>query len=516
MSLNNIPGFIGYHATRLSSFDGRALGKFTDTNHLYSLHDMEPGEYDKKIISIYTQTSQYNNDFLSMINQSSTFYSDNEYWQWKIDVPYRYPTIIAIPASTSGNSTPGIAGQVFEIVMDRKAFYKHQHITADVRYGQQFYITEDPTPYVGRGWLYKCTLVSTTPLTDYVSSTWLQVGLNMRHVETSIGEFDQEMPGLPEMAQTISLYETMAAGYGVQHSVSKWASQLGLKDGQGNPKNVMVYTKYMLNEFGKPQVLDMRWESYIESLMRKEMMDMKVKRFIWSKPGTVKTEGSQQEVKKSAEGLYWKMRNYGNRVTYNRGEFSINLMRSVFGDLFYRREDIQVRKVRVYTNEGGMQVFNKAAKEDAMGAGLVFNVGDNDKFVSGKGQNLKLSMNFSSVWTLDTGDIEIIHLKELDQPQTNEEFGQNKKSTPIYLVFDISPNGDGTPKNNVREVRLKGAPSMTWGYINGRTSWQGHQASQGMISSSMAPQATVWMEDRCDIFVEDLSRMVIIEENPQY
>lgn len=519
MSLVNVPGQIGYQATRLSSFDGRAIGKFTDTNHLYSLHDMEPGEYDKKIISIYTQTSQYSNDFLQMINQSNIFYTENEYWQWKINVPYRYPTIIAIPATTASalsGSTCGIAGQVFEFVVDRKAFYKHQHVTADVRYGQQFYIVDDPTPYNGRGWLYRATLVTTTPLTDYVSPNWLTVGLNLRHVDTSIGEFDQDMPGLPEMAQTISLYETMAAGYGVQHTISKWASQLGVKDAKGNPKNVMVYSKYMINEQGKPQVLDMRWESYVESLMRKEMLDLKVKRFIWSKPGTAKSEGSMQEIKKSAEGLYWKMRNYGNRVTYNRGDLSINLFRSVFGDLFYRREDIQDRKVRIYTNEAGMEVFNTAAKKDAMAAGLVFNTGDNEKFVQGSGQNLSLQMNFSRIWTLDTGWIDVIHLKELDQPQTNEEFGQNKKSTPVFLVFDISPNSDGTPKNNIREVRLKGAPTMTWGYINGRQHWNGHQASQGMISSSMAPQATVWMEDRCDLFVEDLSRMVLIEENPQY
>jgi len=64
--------------------------------------------------------------------------------------------------------------------------------------------------------------------------------------------------------------------------------------------------------------------------------------------------------------------------------------------------------------------------------------------------------------------MEVVHLLELDEPQTNTEYGQNKKSTPIFIVFDISPEGDGTPKNNVREVRMQGAPSMTWGYVDGR------------------------------------------------
>jgi hypothetical protein len=515
MALTNIPGFIGYEAKRISSFDGRAIGKFTDTNALYSLHKMAPSEYDRKVISLYTQTALYSNDFLQMINKSDIYYPDSEYWQWKIGVPYRYPTIIEIPSSTVSMLTPGIDGQVFEIVLDRKAFFVHNTITADRRYAPQFYVTEDPVPY-NRGWKYKCTLVTQSPMTDYVDASWLSVGVNMQLIGSMIGEFDQEMPGLPEQAQEITLYETMSAGYGAQHKVSKWASQLGMKDEKGNPLDMMVYAAYRLNELGQRQVIGKTWESYIDVLIRKYMLDMKVSSFIWSKPGTAKSQQDRQEVKKSIEGLYWKMRNHGNRVTYNRGDFTINLMRSVYGDLFYRRVDIANRRVKVYTNEAGMEVFNTAAKKDALGSGLTFNVGDNDKFVSGKGQDLMYQMNFSKIWTLDTGTIELIHLKELDQPQTNTEFGQNKKSTPVFLVFDISPEGDGTPKNNVREVRLKGAPSMTWGYINGRQAWQGHAASQGMVSSSMDPATSIWMEDRCDIFVEDLSRMVLIEENPQY
>lgn len=260
----------------------------------------------------------------------------------------------------------------------------------------------------------------------------------------------------------------------------------------------------------------MRWEPFVEALMRKWMLDTKVSRFIWSKPGTAQSSGTQQEVKKGVEGLYWKMRNFGNRVTYNRGEFTINLMRSVYGDLFYRRVDIKDRRVRVYTNEAGMEVFSEALKKDMLGSGLNIVAGVNDKFIQGEGQNMSVNYRFTKLVTLDTGPIELIHLKELDQPQTNQEYGQNKKSTPVFLVFDISPEGDGTPKRNVREVRLKEAPSMTWGYVNGRTSWQGHQGSQGMISSSMDPATSIWMEDRSDIFVEDLSRMVLIEEVPQY
>jgi hypothetical protein len=77
---------------------------------------------------------------------------------------------------------------------------------------------------------------------------------------------------------------------------------------------------------------------------------------IWAKPGTVKTNGSSKKLKVHLL-VYTRMRNNGNLVQYNRGEFSANLIRSVFGDLFYRRVDVKDRRVKMYTNEAGFDVF---------------------------------------------------------------------------------------------------------------------------------------------------------------
>ena len=104
----------------------------------------------------------------------------------------------------------------------------------------------------------------------------------------------------------------------------------------------------------------------------------------------------------------------------------------------------------------------------------------------------------------------------LDLPQSNLEFGQNKKSTPVFMVFDVSPMSDGSMVNNIREVRMKGAPSMTWGYIDGTRHHLGFAKSQGMSSANKFPGYEIWMKDRCDVFIEDLSRTVLIEEIPQF
>ncbi len=161
-----------------------------------------------------------------------------------------------------------------------------------------------------------------------------------------------------------------------------------------------------------------------------------------------------------------------------------------------------------------MEVFRTAAKDDLLRSGLT--VIADDRFIEGKGQNMTFSWAFDSMVTMETGRITVSHLRELDLPQNNTEFGRNKKSTPVFMVFDVSPSGDGSLQNNIREVRHSASPNYTWGYVDGRQSHLGHAASQGMQSSSMFPGYKIWMEDRCDVFIEDLTRTVLIEQVPQY
>lgn len=514
MALQTIPGFTGFSYARVASMDKRAIGKLTDTNHLESFHTTDPADYDKKIISIYTQSSLYANDFLDMINKSTPFYIDtnSDAWKWDIEVPYKFPKTVEVPTSTLALTTPGIDGQEFTIVLDSAEFYQNCIITPHKIYGPQFAITRDPQPY-NDAFLYTCTLVSNNPKVEFVDVTYLQPGIEYVLVSQSIGEFDEDLPGLPRMAEKITMYESLGSAVGYKHSITGWADDRMLKNSNGMPLDLMVYVNGKRNE--KPVTKhDIRWEPFIEFWMRKAMLDLKVEKMIWGKPGSVKTRGAKQEVKKVSAGVYYRMRNNGNLVQYNRGQFSVNIFRAVFGDLFYRRVDVANRRVKIYTNEAGFDVFDQALKDDALNSGLTI-IADT-RFIQGAEQKLTLNYAFSSMVTRETGRIELVHLKELDLPQNNLEFGQNKKSTPLFLVFDVSPEGDGSLRNNIREVRMKGRPSMTWGYIDGRRSHLGFARSQGHSAANMFDGYTIFMDDRYDVFIEDLSRCVVIEEVPQF
>lgn len=517
MALQTIPGLTGFTYARYASMDKRAIGKFTDSNHLESFHATEPADYDKKIISLYTQSSLYSNDFLDMINKSTPYFIDNnsDSWKWDVNVPYKFPKIINIPTSTSDLTRPGIDGQEFQLVLDTNEFSKNAIISLGSRqYGPQLMVAKDPLPW-NKGYLYTFTLVTDNPIVDYVSSTFLKTGVELELISASIGEFDQDLLGLPRLGEKITMYESLGSAFGFEHTITKWADEKMLKDSSGKPMDILVYLPQRRNELPLTRN-DVRWEPFVEFLMRKAMLELKVKKMIWGKAGTHKTGGTKQELKRTSDGVYQRMRNNGNLVQYNRGEFSANLIRAVFGDLFYRRVDVKARRVKMYTNEAGFDVFQQALKDDALNSGLTFVADSGDRYLQGKGQNITYNFAFDSMVTRETGKVELVHLKELDLPQSNLEFGQNKKSTPVFFVFDVSPTSDGSLTNNIREVRLKGAPSMTWGYIDGRQHHLGHLASKGMSSANKFPGYTLWMEDRCDIFIEDLSRTVLIEEIPQF
>jgi len=516
MTVQSIPGLTGFTYARVASMDKRAVGKLTDSNHLESFHSSEPADYDKKIISLYTQSSLYSNDFLDMINKSVPFYirSNTDSWKWDVQVPYKFPKIIDIPTDTAALSKPGIDGQEFKVVLDTNEFSKNVIISVGSRqYGPRWFVTKDPLPW-NNGYLYEFTLVSDNPTIDYVSSTYLAVGIELELVDMAIGEFDQDLAGLPRLGEKITMFESLSSGYGYEHKITEWADDKMMRDNTGKALDILVYAPQRRNQMPVTRN-DIRWEPFIEFWMRKSMMELKVKRMIWSKPGTVKTSGSKQELKRTSAGVYHRMRNNGNLVQYNRGEFSANLLRSVFGDLFYRRVDVKDRSVKMYTNEAGFDVFQQAIKTDAINSGLTLVADSGPRYIQGEGQSLVYNWAFDSMITRETGKIQLSHLKELDLPQSNLEFGQNKKSTPVFFVFDVSPMSDGSMVNNIREVRMEGRPSMTWGYIDGTRHHLGFAKSQGMSSANKFPGYELWMKDRCDIFIEDLSRTVLIEEIPQ-
>ena len=513
MALQTFPGQVGYKAFRYSSGDNEAMAKFTDKNHLENLIRRDgPTEYDRGVIDIWTQTSLESNDFLDMINKSEPFYVDSDTWSWEVRGTKQYTKITEIPTATANNPSLGVDQQSFDLVFDTNYFQVNDVITANYWHGDKLYITSGPHVHPA-GYLYSVMLTGedVTQLST-ADPRYIQADIQYDKVDNVIGEFDQELSGLPGFAQKVRLYQSLSAGYGVEQQITSWADAASLKDSKGRPLDILVYDQYKRNSRSEVIYTGSRWEPLVERKMRDEMMKIRKHRMLYGAGGSANTLGRRQESKQISTGIIPQIMKYGNNVPFNAGDFSLNLFRDTFGDLFYRKVPMGQRRVKLYTNEAGMRLFEQANKDDLIGSGLT--VIADSRFITGTGQNMMVNYGFNKTFTQETGVIEVSHLMELDLPDLNASIGTNKYSAPIFIAFDIS--NEGGALKNIREVRRKGEDTMTWGYIDGRRSHLGAAASRGMQSASMFPGYQIWMEDRSDLFIEDLSKTVIFWQMPQF
>lgn len=513
-----------------SSMNRDAIGKLTSTNHLRQFFNEDPAEYDRRIITLFAQTKLYSNDFLNLLNASDPYFinGNTEQFTYEIDVKVELPKIIE--NLSAGIAKPGAAGGNIELIFDKKEFVKGDRITANRRQMDvQLVVQKDPIPS-GKNWRYVFTAVGGQKATSFIDPKFLRVGTEYIKVDNLVGENTTELSGLGSSASKLKLMYTLCEGYGVEHTVTERANyrqmtrpdgksyELRLTEKNGQVQDLTFFGKTKVGEDGTMQMVDVRWAKTVDVLLQREMLNMRVKKLIWGRSGVWRDENNN--LIPVGSGLYEQMKQ-GNYHTFNRGEFSLNIIRRRLSDLYYQRVPMGERKTLIWTNEAGLELVNNELRKEA--ARLPFTqfseVGNNViKNVEGGMHGypaMGIGYTFNEFMSTDAGHVQFKHMPALDDPMTNSEYGENQKAPAVFMIFDISNSTTGMP-TGVRTVRTKGNPSMTWGYINGTTHYLGHAASQGMDSSNMFPGYKMWMKDRVGIFLEDPTRCMIIEEIPSF
>lgn len=519
MSYQQLPGSTGYFMKQVSSstMSKDQLGKFMDSNHFDRLLEgRDSQEYDRVITSLFSEGGKIKNTFFEdIVNNASTFYVENPRlpFYWDIDTPPEMPKIVGIPSSTSGLAKIGVDGQTFQFVSSHKHLVLNDHVKlGDYDKGPELEIVADPLPYDGNSWLYTAVL-SSLDKTSFLNSTWFHIGVPLLKMDNAIGEFDQDLSSVFVGGGKIRLFDTLGAGFGVEHTATTWAMTSMPKSADGRPLDLTVITRYEMNERGEKVAVGANWMRTIEVMMNKEMMAMGTRRALYGSAGTTQTSGQQQEVKYKSAGLIPKIRMFGNYFEIPKGTFSINLLRIIYDD-FYRGRVAERKETIIYANTEGIRRFRDASKEDLLASGFTLVL--DDRFATGKGQNIILNWGVGGVVTEETGLIKMIHLPELDFVASTGMYGKTKNRAPKYLALDVLDNSKESIKNNIRKIRPKGQPDKTWGWIDGRFSNKGFSASQGMNSASKFPGTTAWIEDRWDLRIDDLSRTLLIEEEEEF
>jgi len=513
MPNQNIPrvnGRVIANAHMTSSYYSKnGLNKLTDKNFVETMLRTKPDQYDKMMIRLFTDTKLYSNDLIDLVMKSGKPFSVNDpngVFTYKIKKRAELPKVVA--AYSAGTTSalpakPGIDGQEFDVIFDKQVFAVNDIITSH-RYEQevQIQIVNEGERFQN-AFRYRCRAAGANSA-DFVSSRFLTVGVEYFKVGNVLGEFSTSFSGLGLFDGHLEVMADVLNQYGVEHTITDWAdaTKLGAQtDASGNPLDITYYSVTdPMAEGEKTKIVG--WEPTVSRLLRMEMLRMRANMLMWGRQGNTKDEKGRPTRLKP--GL-WQQLHLGNVIYYDRGQFSLNLLRSAIGDLFYNRVKVADRYVKVYTNRAGMELASSAMRKDFNNSNFMLSA---DKFMDGK-DRLKqgYALQFDHFMTTETGPVEFIELEQLNEHATFLELGPNKKVPPIFIIMDVSNEGG----SNIREVKLSTRPNMYYQYIPGSVGF----GSQQTVIANKDPYSTYIMKDFCGIFLEDPTRTVIIKEYPR-
>ena len=502
-SIPRVNGRVIANAHMTSSFYSKnGLGKLTDKNFVETMLRTKPDQYDKMMIRLFTDTKLYKNDLLDLVMKTGKPFMVNDpngVFTYKIKKRAELPKIIVSTSATY----PGRDGSTFELVFDKNVFVVNDIITAH-RYEQetQIQIVSEGEKHQN-GFKYKCTAVGASS-SDYVAATFLAVGVEYFKIGNVLGEYTTSFSSLGLFDGNLEVMADVLQQYGVEHTITDWAdaTKLGMQtDAAGNPMDITYYSvSDPMAEGEKTKIVG--WEPTVSRLLRMEMLRMKANTLMWGRQGNGKDEKGRPT--RAKQGL-WQQLHLGNVIYYDRGQFSLNLIRTAIGDLFYNRVLLKDRSVKIYTNRSGMELASTAIRKDFNGQNFTVSA---DKFLDGKDRTKQgYAFQFDHFMTTETGPVEFVELEQLNEHATFLELGPNKKTPPIFIILDVSGQEDA----GIREVKLSTRPNMYYQYIAGSVGFGAQQTS----IANKDPYSTYIMKDFCGIFLEDPTKTVIIKEFPR-
>ena len=504
-SIPRVNGRVIANAHMTSSFYSKnGLGKLTDKNFVETMLRTKPDQYDKMMIRLFTDTKLYSNDLIDLVMKSGKPFMVNDpngVFTYKIKKRAELPKVIVNLASSIAK--PGIDGQEFEIVFDKNVFVVNDIITAH-RYEQetQVQVVSEGEKYQN-GFKFRARAIGASG-SDFVNQRFLQIGTEYFKIGNILGEYTTSFSSLGLFDGNLEVMADVLQQYGVEHTITDWAdaTKLGMQtDASGNPLDITYYSVTDPMAMGEKTKI-VGWEPTVSRLLRMEMMRMKANTLMWGRQGNAKDEKGRPT--RAKQGL-WQQLHLGNVIYYDRGQFSLNLIRAAVGDLFYNRVLIKDRSVKIYTNRSGMELAATAIRKDFNGQNFMVDAG---KFMDGK-DRLKqgYAFQFDHFMTTETGPVEFVELEQLNEHATFLELGPNKKTPPIFIILDISGQDDA----GIREVKLATRPNMYYQYIPGSVGF----GAQQTVVASKDPYSTYMMKDFAGIFLEDPTKSVIIKEFPR-
>lgn len=464
--------------------EGEYMSGMTDTNHLSRyLDDYAPEKFSQIMINLFMNRQLMANPLLEMTegkNNVKYLSGESDSWTWDIDMGNYHPLIV-MENMESTTATPGIDGLPFKLKLDKDWFTNGDVITPDKR-NIQFRITDDPILKESDGSVYTCVLITSNPGTSFVAQKYFAVGVEYIRLYNIHGERASQFSKL-HFTPSAKLMDRLPDQIRIEHEITGYAD-----------KRVLKVASASIDENGKPiKLTDGRWFRRAEIEFWKEFYQQVDRSLMWGRGSEhIKGEGGYNI--RTPQGL-WERLDMGN--VYNYSKFSLKLIEDFLLAIFFGRVEGKNRRVVLGTGEWGMQMFDRAIREEVSKFGLFLS---SDKMITGTGMDMGYGGQFTKFYPINGGVVELRYMPSLDMDATNLEkgFGLYPATSASFIILDLS----GDSGDNLQLVKHKDAEA--YGYIEGTSSPFG--TVRGRAVSSPKDGYSMWGQTRCGIHISDLSR----------
>jgi len=511
-----------------------------DSYHIrHMLGDQQPDNIG--MIELWAMKQKANIPLYSMAsaNMTDADYVENLDGRFTWQIPAQYDLPFIVEDIDPSNTTKGIDGQPFQIKLSRLEFGKTDIITYDKYSGLELYILPDRDIINnGDNAIYWVQLVNNDDV-QYLDNRYLAGGTKYFRVGSAKGEYEQNFSKLTIQAgyrEFFNLLPTATAN--VEFSVSSRADLIArngiTSDGRINITQIWRHNDMenvdpsvksiedMATIMGADYVkkarengtLNMTFLTKMEAAhMNKIALDIE-NYCIWGKGGTVR--GSGPDDARMATGM-WKQLDSSYKFIYNRGYFSLDLLRTAIYKYFTNKEATQpampTRILEVWTGVAGSQQVNSLISKELAGLGWIVNADKSGtNTVSGTGMDLGFGYYFREIIIPHYAVLRFRINPAFDPVEMNTIENPIVDGYPLssysYIIQDID-----TSKENIRLKKFKWDPGFRWWYKNGSMDYTGKRSGfQGDRTNGW----TCFMEQMYPmLWVRDATKLLkVVMRNP--
>lgn len=458
----------------------------TELNHLGYALQLKPEIWEEKVNQLFSSKNYYSNNPMQSIcyNTGAKKVVMSDTWEWKLSGASTRPLVVIENVELASNLTPGIGKTPFKIKLD-ESWYQATDVITPGTSGQKYQCRVMETPIRhGNGWVYTVRLVS-DDFKAFVPPNYLEAG-----------------------QQWGKLYSTAEEGSN-QDGSTQYAMPMTFSDRLGKFRKEYAVTDYAMNSTLAVKMQDSngmlheKWVSYAEVEYWKQWYN-ELEKAYWYSRSSKSIEGSTGRPVDTFSGIQQKLED--SHVHYY-SVLSARLIEEFLMDIFYARiKPGSDRKIKCFTGEYGMRIFNMAMQDMLDKHGWVIannNFNPIEKTTSEYHSNAySIGYQFVTYKMQNGAELELVHCPLYDDRTINYEIdpitGYPVESMR-FTFLDFSNEGGG---QNIKLVEREGG--YKFGYVNGLISPTG--PVQGGQMSNSREAYSMHVSKQIGVHIGDITR----------